>query len=304
MQWTAKDIPDQTGRRVVITGANSGIGFVVARELARAGATVVLGCRNPERGKAARQTIREELPQAAVELGLLDLAALASVHQFAEQLGPGPVDLLINNAGVMAPPRSLTVDGFERQLATNHLGHFALTGLLLDRLLAAPAPRVVTVSSLLHRNGRIDFDDLQAEHEYRPFRAYAQSKLANLLFCFELDRRSSATGSNLLSLAAHPGYAATRLQVNGPRRPLARILLAVGSLVLAQSAAAGALPTLCAAASQDLPGGAYLGPDGPGERRGYPRLVAAGPAAHDTAAATRLWEVSQQLTGVEYARLG
>ncbi|MGI8801706.1 MAG: oxidoreductase [Solirubrobacteraceae bacterium] len=301
VKWTTGDIPDQTGRRAVVTGANSGIGFVTARELARAGAHVVLACRDRTRGEAAVAAIRDELPEAVMELGIADLADLESVRAFARGLAEEPIDLLINNAGVMATPRQLTVDGFELQFATNHLGHFALTGLLFERLLGAPAPRVVTVSSLLHRSGEIHFDDLRAEIGYKPWRAYARSKLANLLFAFELDRRCRAAELELVSLAAHPGYAATNLQANGPRRPLERLLLPVGSLLLAQSAAGGALPTLCAACAPDLPGSTYLGPDGPGERRGHPRLVAPCTAALDEATAARLWEVSEDLTGVSFA---
>ncbi len=300
MKWTAEDIPDLTGRRAVVTGANSGLGLVVAGELARAGAEVVLACRDRSRGEAAIAAIRAQGDGAAVELGILDLADLASVHAFAASLGGGRLDLLVNNAGVMATPHRRTTDGFELQLATNHLGHFALTGLLLDRLVAAPAGRVVSVSSLLHRSGRIDFDDLQSEQGFRPWRAYSQSKLANLLFAFELDRRSRAAGLTLASVAAHPGYAATKLQSNGPRRPLERVALAVGNLLLAQGAAGGALPILRAACDPDVEGGAYHGPDGPGERRGYPRPVAPSPAALDPEAATRLWRVSSELTGVSY----
>ncbi len=300
MNWTAEDIPDQTGRRVVVTGANSGLGLAVARELARAGAAVVLACRDRARGEAAIAGIRTELPGAAVELGILDLADLGSVRAFAETFGGDRLDLLVNNAGVMATPYRRTVDGFELQLATNHLGHFALTGLLLDRLVAAPAARVVSVSSLLHRSGRIDFDDLQSERSYRPWRAYSQSKLANLLFAFELDRRSRAAGVGLASVAAHPGYAATSLQANGPRRPIERVALAVGKLLLAQGAAGGALPILRAACDPDLPSAAFIGPDGPGERRGHPRVVAPSPAALDPEAAARLWRVSSELTGVSY----
>jgi NAD(P)-dependent dehydrogenase (short-subunit alcohol dehydrogenase family) len=300
MRWTAHDIPDLTGLRAVVTGANSGLGFEVGRELARAGADVVLACRDPGRGEAALGAIGRELPDARVRLEALDLAALASVRAFAGRLGRGPVDLLINNAGLMAAPRRVTVDGFELQFATNHLGHFALTGLLLDRLRAAPAGRVVTVSSILHRRGRIDFDDLQGERGYRPWAAYAQSKLANLLFCFELDRRCRAADLDLASLAAHPGYAATRLQSSGPRRPVERLLFPVGNLLFAQSAAAGALPILYAASAPDLPSGVFVGPDGSGERRGHPRVVAPAPSALDLETAARLWEVSEALTGVDW----
>jgi NAD(P)-dependent dehydrogenase (short-subunit alcohol dehydrogenase family) len=303
VNWTTEDIPDQSGRRAVVTGANSGIGFAVARELARAGAAVVLACRDRGRGEAAMAAIRGELPDAALELELVDLADLASVRAFAARLPDRPIDLLVNNAGVMAPPRQVTVDGFELQFATNHLGHFALTGLVLERLLAAPAARLVSVSSLLHRSGEIDFDDLQGEVDYKPWRAYSQSKLANLLFAFELDRRSRAAGQDVVSMAAHPGWAATNLQANGPRQPLARLALGVGSLLLAQSADGGALPILCAATAPDLPGGVYLGPDGAGGRRGYPCLVAPSAAALDSATAARLWEVSEALSGVTYAGL-
>jgi NAD(P)-dependent dehydrogenase (short-subunit alcohol dehydrogenase family) len=300
LKWTVQDIPDQTGRRAVVTGANSGLGLAAARALSRAGAEVVLACRDRTRGEAAVAQIRSELDGAAVELGILDLADLGSVRAFVETLEGDRLDLLVNNAGVMATPHRRTIDGFELQLATNHLGHFALTGLLLDRLRAAPAGRVVSVSSLLHRSGRIEFDDLQSERAYRPWRAYSQSKLANLLFAFELDRRARAAGLELASVAAHPGYAATRLQANGPRRPVARVLLAVGSLLLAQGAQGGALPILRAACDPDVPSGAFLGPDGPGERRGHPRPVAASAAAIDTEAASRLWRVSSQLTGVSF----
>ncbi len=297
--WTTKQIPDQTGRRAVVTGANSGLGIVVATELARSGAEVILACRDAGRGAAAVEEICSGLPGAAVESRQLDLADLGSVRVFAGRLAAEarPVDLLINNAGVMAPPRRLSADGFELQFATNHLGHFALTGLLLERLLAAPAGRVVSVSSVLHKSGRIDFEDLQGDEHYGRWRAYSQSKLANLLFAFELDRRARAAGGRLTSVAAHPGYANTNLQA-GSGGPIAK-LLALANPLFAQSAAAGALPLLCAATT-GVEGGSYLGPDGPGERRGHPRLVAASAAAHDEASAQRLWTVSEQLTGVGF----
>jgi NAD(P)-dependent dehydrogenase (short-subunit alcohol dehydrogenase family) len=297
--WTTQQIPDQAGRRAVVTGANSGLGIVVAEELARAGAEVILACRDVTRGAAAIAAISTRLPDARLEARRLDLADLGSVREFGEMLAAEdrPVDLLINNAGVMAPPRRVTVDGFELQLATNHLGHFALTGLLLDRLAAAPAARVVSVSSILHKRGRIDFDDLQAVDGYSRFGAYAQSKLANLLFAFELDRRARAAGLRVLSVAAHPGYANTNLQA-ASGGPLAAVL-ALANPFFAQSAAAGALPLLCAATSA-VDGGAYLGPDGPGERRGAPRLVGTSAAAQDLLVAERLWDVSEELTGVSY----
>ena len=298
--WTATDIPDQHGRRAVVTGANSGIGFHAALELARHGAEVVLACRDAGRGAAAVKRIKDGAPGASVELRALDLADLASVRAFAADLDTAP-DLLVNNAGVMAIPRRTTADGFEMQLATNHLGHFALTGLLLPALLRRPEPRVVTLSSTMHRTGRIDFDDLQGERSYRRWGAYSQSKLANLLFAFELARRAAAADSPLISVAAHPGYAATNLQSarleDGVVAWAEAQAMRVGNLVFAQSDAAGALPTLYAA-TMDIPGGAYVGPDGRGESRGHPRLVGASKAATDLETARRLWEISEELTGV------
>ncbi len=299
--WTAADLPSQDGRIAVVTGANSGIGLVAARELARAGATVVLACRAPARASVAAESILAAAPQAAIDVWQLDLADLASVRDFAAGIGEsyGHIDLLLNNAGVMALPRGLTADGFERQFGTNHLGHFALTGLLLDRLLAAPAPRVVTVASGAHRGGRMNFDDLQGERSYSRWRAYGQSKLANLLFMYELQRRSDAAGTPLRSLAAHPGYAATNLQSH-TGNALEVGLMRVLNKVVAQSDEMGALPSLYAA-TQELPGGTYIGPDGIAEARGHPKVVGASGAARDPQAASRLWQVSEGLTGVTYA---
>jgi NAD(P)-dependent dehydrogenase (short-subunit alcohol dehydrogenase family) len=292
-RWTAADIPDQTGKAAVVTGANSGLGLAIARELARAGATVVMACRSVTKGEEAATRVG---PDARVEQ--LDLASLANIREFSERLAGQPVDLLINNAGVMAPPRRLTADGFESQLGTNHLGHFALTGLLLPRLLAAPAARVVTMSSGAHRAGRINFDDLQGERRYNNWLAYGQSKLANLLFAFELDRRADG---RLSSIAAHPGYAATNLQFAGPAHWYERASMAVANRVIAQNADQGALPALYAATMPDVPGGSYLGPDGFMELRGHPHLVTAARRAYDLEDARRLWEVSEELTGVHYA---
>jgi NAD(P)-dependent dehydrogenase (short-subunit alcohol dehydrogenase family) len=292
-RWTAADIPDQTGKTAVVTGANSGLGQAIARELARAGATVVMACRNVTKGEQAATRVG---PGARVEQ--LDLASLANIREFSERLAGQPVDLLINNAGVMAPPRRLTADGFESQLGTNHLGHFALTGLLLPRLLDAPAARVVTMSSGAHRAGRINFDDLQGERRYNNWLAYGQSKLANLLFAFELDRRADG---RLSSIAAHPGYAATNLQFAGPAHWYERASMAVANRVIAQNADQGALPALYAATMPDVPGGSYLGPDGFMELRGHPHLVTAARRAYDLQDARRLWEVSEELTGVHYA---
>jgi NAD(P)-dependent dehydrogenase (short-subunit alcohol dehydrogenase family) len=301
-KWTAADIPDQTGRVALVTGANSGLGLSTARELARAGAAVILACRNPEKGVGAVEEIRSELPEARVELVGLDLADLSSVRTVAEQFSEAqaPLDLLVNNAGVMAPAYSKTVDGFESQFGTNHLGHFALTGLLMDALLKRPDPRVVTVSSTAHRMGQINFDDLQSEKGYKRWSAYGQSKLANLLFAFELDRRARDASRPLRSMAAHPGYSATNLQFAGPSAMIERLTMRVTNVLVAQSADKGALPTLYAATEPDLPGGSFIGPDGFQEARGYPKVVKARSAAYDTEAAARLWEVSEELTGVRF----
>ena len=294
--WTAADIPDQTGRRAVVTGANSGLGLVIAHELARKGASVVLACRNQAKGEAALAELRR---LGDAELAALDLASLDSVRAFADAYGEERVDLLVNNAGIMAPPRRTTADGFESQLGTNHLGHFALTGRLLPALLRAENPRVVTLSSGAHRMGKIDFDDLMGERRYWSWSRYAQSKLANLLFALELDRRARAAGVALTSVAAHPGYAATNLQFASP--PLhERLVMRAGNLLLAQSAERGALPALYAATVPDLPGASYVGPDGPGEFRGSPHLVGMSARAQDPDTARRLWEESERLTGVRF----
>ncbi len=300
--WTAGDIPSLSGRVAVVTGANSGLGLIIARELARAGAKVVMACRNMEKGEEARFKIQDAVPSADVSIAPLDLADLASVRAFAEQLAGEHerLDLLVNNAGVMAPPRRTTVDGFESQFGTNHLGHFALTGLLLAPLLAATEPRVVTMSSGAHRIGTIKFDDLQREQRYNNWLAYGQSKLANLLFCFELERRAEAAGVGLKSLAAHPGYAATNLQFAGPAAWHEKALMAVTNVVIAQSAEMGALPALYAATFPDLPGGSFIGPDGFMEQRGHPHVVTAAGKAYDQQAWTRLWDTSEELTGVRY----
>jgi NAD(P)-dependent dehydrogenase (short-subunit alcohol dehydrogenase family) len=300
-KWTAADIPDQSGRLVVVTGANSGLGLITAQELARAGATVVIACRNLTKGEQAAGRIRQSVPSAQLDLRELDLADLSSVSAFSDRLRSDHqvLDLLVNNAGVMAPPRRLTRDGFESQLGTNHLGHFALTGRLLDLLLAAPAPRVVTLSSGAHRLGKVNFGDLQSEHGYNNWRAYGQSKLANLMFCFELQRRAVAAGSVLRSVAAHPGYAATNLQFAGPSRFYEKAIMAVANKVIAQSAEMGALPSLYAATA-DVPGGSFVGPDGLAEQRGYPHVVTAAGKAYDEEAWAKLWLTSEQLTGVSY----
>ena len=299
MAFSAKDIPDQSGRTVVITGGNSGLGYETALALAEHGAHVVLAVRNVEKGRDAAQRITAQAPGATVDVRELDLADLDSVRAFADGLDVEQVDVLINNAGVMALPRGETKQGFELQLGTNHLGHFALTGLLLDRV----TDRVVTLSSNAHKMGRINFDNLQGTSRYFRWTAYGQAKLANLLFALELERRLGTAGSSLRSLAAHPGYAATNLQYQASDltgNPIDRLFNKVANSTVAQSAAMGALPTLYAA-TQDVPGGAYVGPDGPGEWRGRPHLSSPNGRARDPETAARLWQVSEELTGVRYA---
>jgi NAD(P)-dependent dehydrogenase (short-subunit alcohol dehydrogenase family) len=286
-KWTAADLPALDGRTIVVTGANSGLGRVTARELARAGARVILAVRDAAKGEAAAAEM-----QGAVEVRALDLADLGSVRAFAATWD-GDLDVLVNNAGVMATPERRTADGFELQIATNHLGPFALTNLLLPHI----TDRVVTVSSGMHRNGKIRLDDLNWEHgRYQRWGAYSQSKLANLLFTGELQRRLDAAGSPVRALAAHPGYAATNLQ-HQTGSTVQDVFMTIGNWVFAQSDEMGALPILYAA-TQDLPGNSYVGPDGFQEGRGYPRLVGRSTAAGDAETARRLWELSEQLTGV------
>ncbi len=272
----------------MVTGANSGLGLVTARELARAGARVVMAVRDVAKGEHAARSAPGD-----VEVRRLDLADLSSVRSFAAEWD-GDLDVLINNAGVMAIPRATTVDGFEMQFGTNHLGHFALTNLLLPHI----TDRVITVSSGEHRRGTMHFDDLNSATDYQPWPAYRQSKLANLLFVLELQRRLTAAGSSVRSLAAHPGYAATNLQSHSGK-PLTDAFMKVGNTVFAQSDENGALPSLYAA-SQDLPGASYVGPDGPLEMRGKPALVGRTAEASDPEAAKRLWAMSEELTGVSF----
>ncbi|MGH2545693.1 MAG: oxidoreductase [Actinomycetota bacterium] len=303
-RWTEPDIPDQTGKTAVVTGANSGIGFRTAVALARAGSRVVLTARDAVKGGDALRELLAEVPGADAELGALDLADLSSVRRFAGEIVDHPLDLLINNAGVMAvPQRRTTADGFELQFGTNHLGHFALTGLLLPALLARPGARVVTVSSLTHRLGRIRFDDLQGERRYGPWRAYGQSKLANLLFALELDRRAQSGGLELVSVAVHPGVSATNLQTAGPMLGRFNLSARVGAALLRpfrQPADLGALPSLYAATAPEVIGGGYYGPDGPGQMRGYPTAVRPSRRALDEDVARRLWEFSEGLTGIRF----
>jgi NAD(P)-dependent dehydrogenase (short-subunit alcohol dehydrogenase family) len=297
-KWTTADIPDQTGRTAVITGANSGLGFETATALAAKGARVVLAVRNPERGSAAADLIRRAIPAASLAVQELDLTSLDSVRAAAKELRTQheSIDLLINNAGVMMTPKSTTKDGFELQFGTNHLGHFALTNLLLDRVLAAPGSRIVSVSSVGHRFiSGIRFDDLQWDRGYRRSGAYGQSKLANLMFTYELQRRLE--GTKTIAVVAHPGSSRTELL-----RHLPRLLASIRPLVepLFQPSDMGALPTLRAATDPGVLGGQYFGPDGFGQQRGYPKLVQSNAASRDVVAQRRLWKVSEELTGVPF----
>ena len=306
-------LPDQRGRTAIVTGGNSGIGLEAAVVLARKGARLVLACRNPGKAKAAADTIAADAigraaPNAELEVLALDLADLSSVREFARAFSArhARLDLLVNNAGVMAIPYRKTADGFEMQIGTNHLGHFALTGLLLERLLATPGARVVNVSSGAHRMGKIRFDDLHWAQRYRRWGAYGQSKLANLLFTFELQRRLAARRLTQISVACHPGYAATDLQFVAPRMDGSRLLgraMALGNRILAQSAADGALPTLYAALAPEVQGGDYIGPDGLGEMWGSPKKVGASVRARSEADARRLWELSEAQTNVRFDAL-
>jgi NAD(P)-dependent dehydrogenase (short-subunit alcohol dehydrogenase family) len=310
--WTLADIPSQAGKRVLITGANSGIGYHAAFTLARKGAHVILACRDRSKGEAALARLATEAPGTTSELAILDLASLASVHEFAarqleQQL---PLDILINNAGVMAPSkRQQTVDGFELQFGTNVLGHFALTGLLLPALQQAAAtsseaPRIVTIASIAHKRGRLNFDDLQYKQNYAPMKTYQQSKLANLMLALEMDRRLRAAGSNILSVAAHPGVANTNLFQTGQHSAIesyARRMM--GHLIGAflNTEAEGALPTLYAATAPEVTGGGYYGPQGFQEMCGDEIGVAKiAPQAQDTAAAARLWSQCEELTGTRF----
>ncbi len=303
--WIADDMPHLTGKTIVVTGGNSGIGYEAALQFARKKARTILACRSLDKASAAAAQIIAANPGGVVEVMELDLSSLASIRNFAEAFHKShqSLDVLVNNAGVMALPYRKTIDGFEMQFGTNHLGHFALTGLLLDTLCAASGARVVNVSSGAHRMGRIRFDDLQWERSYYKWFAYGQSKLANLLFTFELQRRADAASARLLAVGCHPGYAATNLQAAGPRMKGSSAMESLwGTMngMFAQSAAMGALPTLYAATSPEVRRGDYIGPDGMAEMWGHPTKVKASAAAKDAAVAARLWEVSEQMTKVQF----
>ncbi len=299
--WTAERIPDLDGRTFVVTGANSGLGLAMSRRLARHGARVIMAVRNLAKGESARADIAAGLPGATLDLRQVDLADLESVRAFADRLIADQVqiDVLVNNAGVMMPPRSLSPQGHETQFAANHLGHFALTGRLLGVLSAGTDARVVTVSSTEHKPGFIHFDDLTGEQKYSPRGFYQQSKFANVLFGLELDRRLRAAGSSVRSVLAHPGYSNTNLQSSGPTG-IVKLLSRVMNPLLAQNVEVGVLPQLYAAIDPAAQGGQFFGPDGPLEARGYPTLVQPTPTATDTELARKFWELSEQLTGVHY----
>jgi NAD(P)-dependent dehydrogenase (short-subunit alcohol dehydrogenase family) len=306
-EWSARDIPDLSDRSVVVTGANSGLGFETALALAGAGAQVVLACRDKARGEEAVERIHQARPESRVELEQLDLSSLESIHAFGSRFTSTHevLDILVNNAGVMAIPRRETQDGFELQFGTNHLGHFALTGSLIGPLLARPGSRVVTVTSIVARVGRIRFGDLQSTRRYSKWIAYAQAKLANQLFTLELDRR--ATKQGIVSVAAHPGYSATNLQGAGARMEGSLIKERITDLensLFSQPAFMGALPILYAAAGPGVRGGEYFGPDGPFGMHGYPKRVSFVRAATDESRARRLWEISEHLTAVHFDTLG
>ncbi|NEB38933.1 SDR family NAD(P)-dependent oxidoreductase [Streptomyces sp. SID14515] len=300
-RWTVERIPDQTGRVSVVTGANSGLGLATARALAHRGGHVILAVRDTEKGNRAVAGITAGRPGASLEVRRLDLADLDSVRAFSDAVrgDHSRLDALVNNAGVMAPPRTASAQGHELQFACNHLGHFALTGLLLDLLAEGRDPRVVTVTSVNHRRAELRFDDLDGERDYRPMVFYDRSKLANAVFGHELHRRLTASGSPVRSLLAHPGYTATNLQTSGPTG-LVKLLFGRVLLPLAQQPDAGALPQLYAATAPGVRGGELIGPDGRGELRGGPTRVPLAPAAVDAETGRRLWEVSERLTDVRF----
>ncbi|SFF37343.1 NAD(P)-dependent dehydrogenase, short-chain alcohol dehydrogenase family [Fontimonas thermophila] len=306
-RWTAAAITPQHGKRYIVTGANSGLGLETTIALAASGAQVIMACRTPSRAEPALAEVRRRVPQAQVAFMPLDLADLASVRAFAEAYlrEHNRLDGLINNAGVMALPFQKTRDGFEMQIGTNHFGHFALTGLLFECLRATPQSRIVTVASLAHRWTRgLDLDDPHfTRRPYNKWDAYSKSKLANLVFTFELDRRLRAAGIDIVAVAAHPGYSATNLMFVGPaqeRSALGRLVMRIGNALFSQSAAMGALPILYAATAADVRSGDYIGPDGWRELRGYPRKVGCRRSARDPKLGARLWALSEQATGVRY----
>ncbi len=295
-KWTTTNIPDLSGKLAIVTGANSGLGYETALALAAKGAEVVMACRNQAKGKGALESIEAAVPEAKLVVMELDLGSLASINIFSQKIHEkyAQIDLLINNAGVMVPPFGKTEDGFELQIGVNHLGHFKLTALLLDLLLKTPNARIVNVSSQAHSTGKINFDDLNSEKSYNAWLAYSQSKIANLYFTYELQRKLTAVGASTICVAAHPGYAATNLQGNSG-------FFEWANSFFAQSAAMGALPTLYAATSREVRGADYIGPHAWGGWRGYPVKVKSNKRSYDEAIAARLWEVSENLTNTRFS---
>lgn len=307
-RWDKTCIPDLSGKVAVVTGANSGLGYEVTKGLAAKGSHVVMGCRSLEKGGSAAQQIRKEVPDASLTVMKLDLADLSTVRDFSSRFKKEyhSLDILCNNAGIMQAPRGQTADGFETHLGINHFGHFALTGLLMDPLLNTKGSRVVTVSSTAHKLGSVDFDNLGLSGRYSRTGAYARSKLANLLFTYELQRRLDDSGLSTISVAAHPGLSATNLQITGPRMGNGHFfawMYKVVNGVLAQSAQMGALPLLYAATAEDVSGGDYIGPGGLGEWRGYPKKTKSSKKSHDEESAKQLWDISTELTKVQYPDL-
>jgi len=305
MKWTASDIPDLTGKIALVTGANSGLGYYTCLELARKGAHVVLAARNKEKGNAALERIRAEIPAADLQFMKLDLANIEIVKYFADAFIEEyeKLDIMINNAGVMAIPLRRTVQGFEMQFGTNHLGHFALTALMSDFIEKTPGSRIVNVSSLMHKFGKINFDDLNWEKSYSKWTAYSQSKLANLLFTLELDRRLKSVGKQTKAMASHPGYASTNLQTRGGEMEGSKANVAVNNLmnkIIAQPAWKGALPSLYAATSPKAESGKFYGPSGLGAVRGYPVEEKVNPKFTDPETSKKLWEASEKLTGIKF----
>lgn len=304
-KWTIKDITEQTGKTAIITGANSGLGFEATKALAGKNALVIMACRNMEKAKHAKQRILEHHPNANLEIIQLDLANLESIKRFADTFKAkyDHLDYLFNNAGVMFLPFTKTKDGFELTFGVNHLGHFALTAHLLPVLLQTPNSRIITQSSLYAKRGKIEFDNLNAEKKYNKSKAYAQSKLANLLFAFELQRRLEQANASTISVASHPGYSNTNLQFAGPemeKSKTRKTIMKIANTLFAQSAAKGALPMLYAATAPDVKGGEYFGPRGLFQVWGHPKKIKPPKKALDTETARRLWEVSEQLTKTKY----
>lgn len=307
-KWTTTNTPDLTGKTIIVTGGNSGLGYESVKALSDKNATVILASRSQARGEKARDEILTAVPHAQIDVLTLDLANLSSIKQFADTFKAkySQLDVLMNNAGIMGIPRKETADGFEMQFGINHLGPFALTGQLIDHLMQTENSRVVTVSSNLHKQGQINMNDLQAKRSYSNWAAYNNSKLANLLFTYELQRRLTAVNAPTISVAAHPGFSSTSIQQGGSNKEasfLQSAFLSIVSLFMAQSASMGALPQLYAATMPDVSGGDYYGPDGRSEMSGYPQKTTSSPTSNDAELAKQLWEASEELTGVAYAAL-